>query len=352
VIARNSTFTYKGKAVDIKQVGRELGVRYVLEGSVRKASRKVRITGQLIEAASNNHLWADKFDGELEDIFELQDQITRTVVASIAPKLEQAEIERAKQKPTERLDSYDNYLRGMAVLHRNLDREANDFFKKAIELDPDYGAGYAMSAWILLKGHATKGVFLSAEKRAEAVHLANAAAKLAADDAFSLARSGHVLSYIGHQYDRGASLIEDALTLNPNLASAWYSRGFVALMCGEAERATESFNRLLRLSPLDPLRVNAWNGNSFALFVLGRYEEGRTYATKALQFYTDIHTLASLVLNCVGAGRAEEAKEGAAQILELQPNFTVAGAMQAFPTRSEAYRAQMAAALKEAGIPE
>ena len=118
VIARNSSFTYKGKAVDIKQVGRELGVRYVLEGSVRKSGSRVRITGQLIEAATDRHLWADKFDGALEDVFDLQDQVTSSVVGLIAPKLEQAEIERARQKPTESLDSYDFFLRGMALVNK------------------------------------------------------------------------------------------------------------------------------------------------------------------------------------------------------------------------------------------
>jgi TolB-like protein len=151
VIARNSSFTYKGKAVDVKQVGRQLGVRYVLQGSVRKASQKVRITGQLIEAATNNHLWADNFDGEIANIFELRDQITSTVVASIAPKVEQAEIARAKQKPTENLDSYNNFLRGTAALNRGADREACEFFNKAVELDRAYAAGYAMAAWIFFE---------------------------------------------------------------------------------------------------------------------------------------------------------------------------------------------------------
>src|SRR5207247_1778623 len=149
VIARNSSFTYKGRAVDVKQVGRELGVRYVLEGSVRKAGNRVRITGQLIDAATGTHLWADRLEGALEDIFDLQDQVTLSVVGAIAPKLEQAEIERAKRKPTESLDAYDYYLRGMAGVHRWA-REANDdalrMFYRAIELDPDFASAYGMAA--------------------------------------------------------------------------------------------------------------------------------------------------------------------------------------------------------------
>ena len=160
VIARNSSFTYKGKAIDIRNVGRELGVRYVLEGSVRKAGNRVRITAQLIEAATNRHLWADKFDGALEDVFDLQDRVTSAVVGLIAPRLEMAEIERARQKPTEKLDSYDHYLRGMTAVYRR-SSEAYDLFKKAIERDPDYAAAHAMLAWSLLIQQAISGLPLS-----------------------------------------------------------------------------------------------------------------------------------------------------------------------------------------------
>ena len=267
VIARNSSFTYKGRAVDIKQVGRELGVRYVLEGSVRKAGNRVRITGQLIEAATGRHLWADKFDGALEDVFGLQDQITTSVVGLIAPTLERAEIERTKQKPTDRLDSYDFYLRGMALANRVRSLpEAREFFKKAFELDPEYGAAYAMAAWTLMMQQSISGVPLSAEMRSEGIRLAHRASAVGSDDAFALARSGHVLTYLGHEYDRGASMVEQAVALNPNLAMAWHARGWVSLMCGDGERSVESFDRMIRLSPLDPLRIGAWNGSAFALF--------------------------------------------------------------------------------------
>ena len=234
VIARNSSFTYKGKAVDIKQVGRELGVRYVLEGSVRKAGNRVRITGQLIEAETDRHIWADKFDGALEDIFDLQDQVTMSVVGLIAPKLEQAEIERAKHKPTDRLDSYDFYLRGIELVStRTLAPlpEALELFKKAFERDPEYAAAYAMAAWTILMQQSISGVPLTNEMRTDAIRLANLGARKGIDDAFALARSGHVLTYLGHEYDRGASMVEQAVALNPNLANAWHSRGWVSLMC-------------------------------------------------------------------------------------------------------------------------
>jgi TolB-like protein/class 3 adenylate cyclase/Tfp pilus assembly protein PilF len=351
VIARNSSFTYKGRAVDIKQVGRELGVRYVLEGSVRKAGGRVRITGQLIEAATNRHLWADKFDGALEDVFGLQDQVTTSVVGLIAPKLEQAEIERAGQKPTDSLDSYDFYLRGMVLARNRSLNEAHDLFRRAFELDPKYAAAYAMAAWMLMLHQSFGGVPLSAEIRSEAIRLANLGAKVANDDAFALARSGHVLTYLGFEYDRGASMVEQAVALNPNLAIAWHALGWVALMCCDQARSIESFDRMIRLSPLDPLRISAWNGSSFAYFGLGRYEDGCACAAKSLQFFTDAHTLGSYIINAVRAGRSAEAREAVAQLQRLQPDFRASHAQEAFPMRLPEVQDRIKAALQEAGVP-
>jgi TolB-like protein/class 3 adenylate cyclase/Tfp pilus assembly protein PilF len=352
VIARNSSFTYKGKAVDIKQVGRELGVRYVLEGSVRKAGNRVRLTGQLIEATTGRHLWADKCDGALEDVFGLQDQVTSSVVGLIAPTLEQAEIERAKLKPTDRLDSYDLFLRGMAsVGKRGALPEARAFFGKAFELDPEYGAAYAMAATTLMYEQSISGVPLAPETRNEAIRLAYLAAKMGSDDAFALARSGHVLTYLGYEYDRGALMVEQAVALNPNLAIAWYSRGWVSLMCGESERAIESFERMIRLSPLDPLRGSAWNGSSFALSQLGRYEEGCETAMKSIQIMANAHTLGAYIVNAIGAGRIADAEQAAGQLLKRQPGFRASHASEAFPIRSTAERDRLAAALREAGLP-
>jgi TolB-like protein/class 3 adenylate cyclase len=353
VIARNSSFTYKGKAVDVKQVGRELGVRYVLEGSVRKAGIRVRIAGQLIEATTGGHLWADKFDGALEDVFGLQDQITASVVGVIAPTLEHAEIERARQKPTDRLDSYDCYLRGMALANqRGSLAEAHAFFRKAFEQDSEYGAAYAMAAYTLVRQQGTWGVPLTAEMRTEAIRLANLASRFGSDDAFTLARSGHILTYLGREYDRGASMVEQAIALNPNLAVAWFCRGFVALMCCDPERAIESFDRILRLSPLDPSRIWAWNGSSFAHFHLGRYEEGRELAMKSIQFVTDVHTLAAYIMNSIRAGHTAEAQQAVAQLLKFQPDFRASHALEIFPTRLPEERHRITSALRDAGLPD
>jgi TolB-like protein len=194
VIARNSSFTYKGRMVDVKQVGRELGVRYVLEGSVRKAANRLRITGQLIDASTGMHLWADRFDGGIEDIFDLQDQVTASVVGAIAPKLEQAEIDRAKRKPTESLDAHDYYLRGLASLYQFTSREANvealRLFNRAIELDPDFGSAYAMAADCYSQRKGSGWMMDPANEIAETARLAQRAVWLGKDDAVALATSG------------------------------------------------------------------------------------------------------------------------------------------------------------------
>jgi TolB-like protein/class 3 adenylate cyclase len=352
VIARNSSFTYKGKAIDIRNVGRELGVRYVLEGSVRKAGNRVRITAQLIEAATNRHLWADKFDGGLEDVFDLQDQVTSAVVGLIAPRLEMAEIERARQKPTEKLDSYDHYLRGMTALYARSQSEAYAFFKKAIERDAGYAAAHAMLAWSLLVEQAVSGTPLSAESRDEAIQDARAAIRLADEDALALARAGHVLAYLGREYDLGASIVEQAVNINPNLAMAWYSRGWVTLLCADGASSVESFDRMLRLSPLDPLKLSAWNGTSFALFLLERYEEGRAAALRTVQQSADAHSLSALAANAICGGHTAEAQQAVARILRFNPDFRSAHARQAFPVRLPEERERIVTALREAGLPD
>src|SRR5262245_32013573 len=194
VIARNSSFTYKGRAVDVKQVGRELGVRYVLEGSVRKAANRMRITGQLVDGATGVHLWAERFDGGLGDIFDLQDRVTESVVGAIAPAVEKAEIERAKRKPTESLDAYSLYLRGLAAFYRSEERRANEealrLFNSAIELDPDFAAAYGRAASCHVAAKINGWISDTANEIAEVTRLAQRAVELGKDDAVALAAAG------------------------------------------------------------------------------------------------------------------------------------------------------------------
>ena len=231
VIARNSSFTYKGRAVDVKQIGRELGVRYVLEGSVRKAANRVRITGQLVDTATGAHLWAERFDGGLGDIFDLQDQVTESVVGAIAPAVEKAEIERAKRKPTESLDAYALYLRGLAKLYQFASRQANDealrLFNSAIELDPDFASAYGRAALCYVCAKANGWISVTANEIAEVTRLAQRAVELGKDDAIALAASGWALAYVVRDLEVGAALIDRALVLNSNLAEAWSFGGWV-----------------------------------------------------------------------------------------------------------------------------
>jgi TolB-like protein len=274
VIARNSSFTYKGKAVEIKQVGRELGVRYVLEGSVRKAGGKVRITGQLIDAITGAHLWADRFDGPLDDIFELQDKVTSSVVAAIAPRLELAEIERSERKPTESLDAVDLYYRAIQSFRR-WTRQGNEdalrLARQAISLDPNFAAAYGLildcygkqidQAWITVDDAA-----------AEAKQYALRAVEVGADDAYALARAAHFFSRVLWDNGTGDVIADQALAVNPNLSEAWRMRGWISVYLGRHEPALEQFHYAMRLNPLDPQIYLVEAGLASANFFLRRFE--------------------------------------------------------------------------------
>jgi adenylate cyclase len=353
VIARNSSYTYKGKAVDIKHVGRELGVRYVLEGSVRRAGGRVRITAQLIDAAQNQHLWAEKLDGDLSDIFALQDALTMKIVSSVSNRLEQAEIDKAKIKPTALLDAYDLYLKGVALVRydRCFD-EAYHVFAKAFTLDPNYAAAYAMAAQCLTFQQSARGSSLSPDAHAEAIRLARMAAKLAQEDANAMARAAHVLANLGKQYDLAKELVDRAVILNPNLGSAWQIRGWVSIMRGEGQSALESFTTVLRLDPIDPARAGAWAGLACAHNVIGDFEAGFEWATRAVEAQTEMWTLAYFVINAVPAGRMQEARAAVGKMLELRPTAKLSDALRLCHTRDKDWSERIAGSFREAGLPE
>src|SRR5689334_21107382 len=276
VIARNSSFTYKGHAVDVKQVGRTLGVRYVLEGSLRKAEKRVRITGQLIDATTGGHIWGDRFEGMLGDIFELQDQVTVNVVGAIARQLEQAEIERARRKPTESLDAYDYYLRGMAGLHlwtREGSEEALLHFYRAIELDPSFASAYGMAARCFTQRKSSGWMTDRQQEVTETVRLARQARDLGREDAVALSGAGFALAYVAGEVDEGATLIQRALVLNPNLAWAWYFSGWVKIYLGEPETAIQHATQAMRLSPNDTHLFNMQAVAAYGHLYAGRFNE-------------------------------------------------------------------------------
>ncbi|MGB2587516.1 MAG: adenylate/guanylate cyclase domain-containing protein [Pseudolabrys sp.] len=361
VIARNSSFTYKGRAVDVKQVGREMGVRYVLEGGVRKSADRVRITAQLIDASTGAHLWADRFDGSLEDIFELQDQVTASVVGAIAPRLEQAEVERAKHKPTESLDAYDYFLRGIASLH-SWTKESNDealrLFNKAIELDSDFASAYGMASWCYVRRKGSRWIVDRAQETAETARLARRAAELGWDDAVALAWGGFALAYVVHDVEVGAALIDRALQLNPNLAEAWHFSGWVRIYLGEPEVAIEHLAHAMRLSPLDPLAFVAQMAIAFAHFFAGRYDDASSWAEKALAKSPPglrerpVYHPALLIAAASNslAGRLEEARNAIARLRKLNPTPHISNLKNQIPLRRPQDLVRYTEGLRKAGL--
>jgi TolB-like protein/Tfp pilus assembly protein PilF len=356
VIARNSSFSYKGRAVDIKQVGRELGVRYVLEGSVRKAGNKVRITGQLIDAATGAHLWADRIDGVLEDIFDLQDQVTASVVGAIAPKLEQAEIERSRRKPTESLDAYDLYLRGVAAVHqwtREGNQEALDMFGRAIERDPGFAAAYGMAARCYSQKKVNGWVGDPQFENAETRRLAKRAAALGNDDAVALSAAGMGLAYVAGDLDDGAALIDRALLLNPNLAWAWMFSGWTRVWLGEPETAIVHVTRAMRLTPNDPQMANMHTCMAAAHFFLGRDAEALSWTEMAVHGQANhLITICVAIAAAANIGRSDEQTKAMARLAELQPDFGTSRISTLAPFRRQQDYARLGEGLRKAGLPE
>jgi adenylate cyclase len=286
VIARNSSFVYKGKAVDIQRVARELGVRYVLEGSVRKAGNRVRITGQLIDAATRAHLWADKFDGALEDVFELQDRITESVIGALAPSLQKAEIERSRRKPPASLDAYDYVLRAQAHIAANTPAEtaqAFQYLEQALTLDPDYAFAHALlgNAHGQIFRAATGAERIAAQQGAE--RHARQAMTLGAADGAVLTLAGWVLLIAVPDVAGGRAALDRAVQLNPNLAIALAYRGIALAITGEPEAAIQEARKALRLNPIDPNAFLAWSGIVIAHVDLGQYGEAALAARKVIE---------------------------------------------------------------------
>jgi TolB-like protein/Tfp pilus assembly protein PilF len=356
VIARNSSFTYKGRAVDVKQVGRELGVRYVLEGSVRKSANRVRITGQLVDAATGAHLWADRFDGALEDIFDLQDRVAVTVAGAIAPRLEQAEIERAKRKPTESLDAYDYCLRGTAKFYqwtREANGEALRLFYRAIDLDPDFAWPYSGAALCYIERMGQRWMTDPVQEVVEAGRIARRAVELGKEEAMPLSVGGFALAYIAHELEAGATYTDRAIMLNPNYAPAWYLSGWVKAFLGDPEVAIERVQKAMRLSPLDPLMPIMQLAIAFAHFIAGRYDEASSWARKTLQEQPNrVNSIRLLAASSALAGRLEQAQEAMARLRQLDPALRVSNLKDDLSLRRPEHLANLAEGLRKAGLPE
>jgi TolB-like protein len=356
VIARNSSFTYKDRPVDVKQVGQELGVRFVLEGSVRKAGNRVRITGQLIDATTGAHLWADHFDGALEDVFELQDRVTASVVGAIAPKMEHAEIERAKRKQTENLDAYDYYLRGLAAVYQ-WKREANEdalaLFSKAIELDPTFASAYGMAARCYSMRKASGWIANPDQEIAETITLGRKAAELGRDDPIALSTGGIGLAFVAGELEEGDELIERALELDPNLAPAWLFSGWVKIYLGEPESAIGRVERAMRLSPNEPNVFGMQSAIALAHFFAGRPAEALSWAQKAMRAHS--HRLLAACIAAASAaliGDEDEAQEAVSRLRQIDPNLRASALKAYWPIRRPTDLSTWEEGLRRAGLPE
>jgi TolB-like protein len=355
VIARNSSFTYKGRVVDVKQVGRELGVRYVLEGSVRKSVNRVRIAGQLIDTANGAHLWADRFDGMLEDIFELQDQMTTRVVGAIAPALERVEIERARSKPTESLDAYDYHLHGMASFYRRTREsttEAINQFCKAIEIDPEFSTAYGMAAQCYCWRKLNDWMSDTPREAAEGARLARQAIELGKQDAIALARGAHSLTVLAGEVETGIECVDRALTLNPNLAVAWHLSGALRMYYGDLDLAIQHLAQAMRLSPLDPEAFRSQGVTALVHLFAGRFDEASTWGERAIRELPSF--LPGLTAAAAGhalAGRAEEAGRVMQRLRQFAPAMRASNVKDWLPFRPQD-KAILEDGLRKARLPE
>jgi adenylate cyclase len=327
VIARNSSFTFKGKAVDVKEVGRRLGVRYVLEGSVRKVSSKVRITGQLIDAVTGAHIWADRFERDLTDVFALQDEVTVAVVSAVQPKLLQTEIEMATRRPLENLTAYDLALRARKAWYlgtREGEAEALQLARRALKLDPRFSSAAALAGAChmhnILWGYTTDPQF----DREEAIRLLRLALSLDDSDPETLAWAAFISAYMVGDCESETEMADRAVALNPNSFIAWNFRGWVYRNAGRPEEAIQSFERAIRMSPVDPLLHRTFTGMGYAFTELRCFDEALAAAKKALRqnpFFSPGHR--SLASAFAHLGRDAEAREAAARLLEVDPAFTI-----------------------------
>jgi len=353
VIARNSSFTYKGKSVDSKRIARELGVRYLLEGSVRKSAGRVRVTGQLIEAASGRHLWADRFDGDMAEIFELQDQIVTRVVGAIAPQLERAEIERAKRSTTADPAAYDLYLRGLDGWNR-WTKEGNAIalrlFYAAIEKDPDFSTPYGLAASCFLLARAND--WITDFDKEEIARLVEHAADIGSGDAVALCWAGHAHAYFFKDVDRALTLVDRALELDVNLAIAWQRSGWVRGYAGDPGGAIESLNKAIRLDPLDPRVFLTQSAMAFAHFIAGRDDEAAHWAAMAMRVKPNwLPALRVAVAANAMRGKIDDARELLNLYIRIDPHVSIAKVCDFYPLRKESDRQRLVRSMQIAGMP-
>jgi adenylate cyclase len=355
VIARNSTFTYKGRAVDVKQVSCELGVRYLLEGSVRKARDRVRIAAQLIDATTGHHIWSDRYDGSSQDIFDLQDRITESVVGAIQPSILLAEIERTKRKRPESMDAYDYVLRALPLVWA-LDPTANEaalnHLNRAIDIEPDYPLALSLAAWCHARQVGCIWTTVPDETKAEASRLAKLAGDITNDDPMVLTMLCATHSVVS-DFGLASALIDKALALDPNSAWAWNRSGWVNSYLMRPDASIEHFQRAIRLTPFGPLNFDCLIGIGCSHWVAERYEEALSWLRKGMLERPESVWALRVVAACLGQlGRISEAREVVRQCREIHPGMTISKVMAHTAHRNAAFLRRYAEGLRRAGLPE
>jgi TolB-like protein/Flp pilus assembly protein TadD len=356
VISRHSTLPYRDRHADARQIASELGVRYVLDGSVRRQSAKLRITAELIDASRNSTIWADKFDGAIDELFEFQDRIATSIVATIEPRVYAAEAARVRTKPTESLDAYDCLLRAFPLLYTSDAEEfmsAGAYLDRAIELDPAYAQAHAYKAWwtVLLIGEwrsrATEADF------ARAIAMARRALSLDPSDAFVLAVAAHVEAFLNRHPESAAEMFERSLQLNKNSAFAWGVSAITCCYLGQPEEALERLRNAWRLSPFDPLLFFFWGVAGFADLLAGRYEQALVWLEKSRRDHPGHLAAHRNLATCYAhLDRLDEARAAAADLLAREPGFRVTEFEARYPLRRREDLDRIAAGLRAAGLPE
>jgi adenylate cyclase len=356
VIARNSTLRYRDRQMDAREIAAELGVRYILQGSVRRQAARLRISSELVDATSNRTVWAERYDGADSEIFEFQDRIASSIVGALEPRLYQAEVARALEKPTDSLDAYECVLRALSLLYTFNDRdfdEAGRYLERALTLDPLYAQAHAYLAWWL---NLSRGEGRSSDPvgdAARAVRSAETAIELDPNDAFCLAVAGHIHAFLKKDLDAGADLFDRGLRLNENCAFAWGVSGSTYCFLGRPDEALERLRNAWRLSPFDPLNFFFYTVAGIAEFVAGRYDQAIGWLRKAQRlngrFVATHRTLtASLALS----GDLEGAAVAATNLLAVDPRFRVSVFTSWYPLSRKGDLERLGRALRIAGLPE
>jgi TolB-like protein/Flp pilus assembly protein TadD len=356
VVARNSSFVYKGRNVDIREVARDLGVRYVLEGSVRKSANRLRITGQLIEAESGTHIWADKFDGDLADVFELQDKITESVVGAIEPSLRVAEIERSNRKLPDDMGAYDLYLKALPNLYAmrpDQNKMALNLLHQAINLDPNYAPALAFLAWGYEQRLVRDWGAYGENDSGTAIALAHRAIAADRDDAHVMVAAGFVLIMVARDYEQGLQAVDRAKELNPNIAFVTMLIGVSETFAGDPEEALIHFDNAIRVSPGDPGAFFFYAIAGLSHLFCGRPEEAHELARKSARMYANWDSIYwALIPALVQLGRTDEARSTVLKFLELSPNATVTRLGELLPVRNPDYLNLILDGMAKAGLPE